>query len=291
MNARPGAVAAALACALMALAQDFPPVEIETLTSKVGVAEGPAWSRDGGFLVFSDTRADRLMKWVPGHPPEVLRESAGGPSGNAFDQQGRLYTCETRGRRVVRAAREGRLDVLAERYEGKRLNAPNDVVVSRSGHVYFTDPAFGSQSDTRELEFYGVYHLPPKGPLRAFARPAGRPNGIALSPNGRTLYVTNSDEHNVRAYDLDRDGAPSNERVLISGIPAVPGGLRPDEKGNLYVAAGGILVYSPEGKLLRNIETTERPSNCGFGEADLKTLFVTARNSVFRLRFDARGAY
>src|SRR5262249_8462314 len=160
---------------------------------------GPAWSRDG-YLIFSDTPTDRLMKWVPGHQVEVFRNDAHGPSGNAFDAQGRLYTCETRTRRVTRTDKQGAVDVLAERGEGKPLNAPNDLVVSRNGHVYFTDPAFGAQSDGRELDFYGVYHIPPKGPMRLVAKAAGRPNGIALSPNGRALYVVNSDEKNVRAY-------------------------------------------------------------------------------------------
>ena len=163
------------------------------------------------------------LQRYPGRPP--LEMGAGptrssffvpmrtGPSGNAFDSEGRLYTCETRTRRVTRTDKKGAIEVLAEKWEGKRLNAPNDIVVSRSGHVYFTDPAFGWQSDQRELDFYGVYHIPPKGAMRLVAKPAGRPNGIALSPNGRILYVVNADERNVRAYDLDRNGDASNERV------------------------------------------------------------------------------
>jgi gluconolactonase len=227
------------------------------------------------------------MKWVPGSEIEVFRSDAHGPSGNAFDAQGRLYTCETRARRLTRTDKNGRIEVLAEQWEGKRLNAPNHVAVSRNDHVYFTDPAFGSQSDHRELDFYGVYHLPPKGPLKLVAKGAGRPNGIALSPNGRTLYVGNSDEHNVRAYDIDRNGDASGERVLISGIKAVPVGVSTDDKGNLYVAAGGIAIYSPEGRFLHMIEMHDPPSACALGEADFKSLLVTARGSVFRARLDA----
>ena len=107
-------------------------------------------------------------------------------------------------RRVTRTDKNGKIEVLAEQWEGKRLNAPSDLVVSKNDHVYFTDPAFGEQADHRELDFYGVYHIPPKGPMKLVAKPAGRPNGIALSPNGRILYVTNSDERNVRAYDVDQ---------------------------------------------------------------------------------------
>ena len=145
--------------------------------------------------------------------------------------------------------------MLAERWQGKRLNAPNDIVVRQDGQVFFTDPAFGNQQDAREIDFFGVYHLSPRGELDVIAKPKGRPNGIALSPNGRILYVSNSDEHNVRAYDLDHNGAASNERVLVSGIEGVPDGMRVDEKGNLYLAANKIEVYTPDGKSLGAIET------------------------------------
>lgn len=270
------------------VAQDFSEIRFELLSKGHVYTDGPAWSKEG-FLIFSDTAADKLLKWEPGHDIEVYREDAHGPAGNAFDAEGRLYTCETHSRRVVRTGKKGEIEVLAERFEGKRLNAPNDIVVSRSGHVYFTDPAFGSQQDRRELDFCGVYHLPPKGPLEAIARPKTRPNGIALSPNGRTLYVTNSDEHNVRAYDLDRSGSATGERVVISKIDGVPDGLRVDEKGNLWIAANGIAIYSPDGKLLHTIPVQGLPSNLGFGEADLKSVFITSRGNVYRARVDVKG--
>jgi gluconolactonase len=122
------------------------------------------------------------------------------------------------------------------------------------------------------------------------AKPKGRPNGIALSPNGHILYVSNSDERNIRAYDLDRSGAASNERVLVPGIKGVPNGLRVDEKGNLYLAAKTILVYSPEGAQIHSIEVPEPPSSLAFGDADLESLYVTARTSVYRLRLRAAGS-
>jgi gluconolactonase len=277
--------------AVLLYAQDFSEVRFENLARGLDHTEGPAWSRDG-FLVFSDTPADRLYKWVPGHDIEVFRQDAHGPSGNAFDAEGRLYTCETRARRVTRTDRKGRIEVLADRWEGKRLNAPNDIVVDKAnGSAYFTDPAFGSQQDHRELDFYGVYRLPPKGPLKLIAKPAGRPNGVAISPNGRVLYVVNSDERNVRAYDLSRNGDAANERVLISNIPGVPGGIRTDEKGNLYVAGKGIAIYSPEGKWLHTLSLSEHAANCGFGEADGRTLFIAAGGGIFRVRLDVKGAY
>lgn len=282
-------VPAAFAClALAASAQNFSEVKIETLGRNWGFTEGPAWNAKDNYLIFSDTPGDRLLKWVPGNKIEVFREGANGPSGNAFDNDGRLYTCETRARRVTRTDKKGAVEVLAEKFEGKRLNAPNDIAVGRNGHVYFTDPAFGDQSDRRELDFYGVYHLPPKGELKLIAKPAGRPNGIALSPNGKTLYVANSDEGNVRAYDLDGKGDASNERVLVSGIAGVPGGIRTDEAGNLYVTAKGVFIYSPGGKQLHFIEMQYRPTNCALGEVDRKTLFITSGANVYRARFDAQ---
>ena len=272
----------ALAIGLALLAQEGNQYVSERIAVGYRFTEGPAWSKDG-FLVFSDIPNDQLLKWVPGRKAEILREHANGPAGNAFDAQGRLYTCESRSRRVVRTEKNGAVEVLADRWEGKRLNAPAGIVVGKTGHVYFTDPAFGSQADHRELDFYGVYHIPPKGPMELVARPVGRPHGIALSSNGRTLYVGNADEHNIRAYDLGRNGEASNERVLVSGIDGVPGGISLDEKGNLYVAAKGVSVYNPQGRLLHTIDLAQPASSCAVLETDIFNLFVTSRGIVYRI--------
>jgi gluconolactonase len=190
---------------------------------------------------------------------------------------------------VVRLDKKGKLDIIAGTFEGKRFNAPNDIVVRKDGHVWFTDPAFGDQSDKRELDFYGIFHVSPKGEIDAIARWKTRPNGIALSPNGRILYVSNSDERSIHAFDLDRAGA-SNDRRLISGIEGVPDGIRTDEKGNLYVAAKQLAIYSSGGKRIGQIELAESPSNCVFGDPDLSTLYITARTSVYRVRIGVKGA-
>ena len=279
-------------CSLALFAQDFSEITFDTLAKGMGHTEGPAWSRDG-YLIFSDTAGDKLWKWSPGVPVAVFRENANGPSGNAFDADGRLYTCETRTRRLTRTDKKGAIEVIADKWEGKRLNAPNDVVVSRAtGHIYFTDPAFGDQEDHRELDFYGVYNLAPKGgAMKLVAKPKGRPNGVALSPNGRILYVVNSDERNVRAYDLDRNGDASNERVVVAKIPGVPGGIRTDEKGNPYVAGRSIFVYSPEGKPVHTIELHNAAANCGFGEVDGRTLFIAEAGDLNRARLPLKGAY
>jgi gluconolactonase len=286
----------ALICtwALAAVAQDDPPdIHVEKVVTSLRFTEGPAWSPEG-FLLFSDTVTNKLHKLVPGRPESEFADVPGGPIGNAYDSQGRLYTCEFRERRVTRTSKSGKVDVLATRFEGKRLNAPNDIVVRRDGQAYFTDPAFGNQQDTRELDFYGVFHVTPKGEVEAIAKLKTRPNGIALSPNGRTLYVTDSDARCVRAYDLDRGAAASQSsadgRVIVENIPGVPDGIRTDEKGNLWLAASAVFCYSPQGKLLRKIALAETPSNLTFGDADLETLFVTARTSVFRVRIGVKGA-
>jgi len=257
--------------------------EVERVAHGFRFTAGPVWSHDG-YLLFSDIPSGKIMKFTPEGAAEVYREASNGAAGNAFDAQGRLYTCETHARRVTRTDKKGRIEVLADKWDGKRFNAPSDLVVSKSGHVYFTDPAFGNQQDTRELDFYGVYRITPKGQLSVIAKPAGRPNGIALSPNGRILYVANSDERNIRAYDVDHEGEVSNERVLVSKIDGIPLGIRASEDGKLYVAAKGIAVYSPEGKLLTTIPVAETPSNCAFGDADLQTLYITAKTSLYHVR-------
>jgi gluconolactonase len=289
MTRRHFGVSAMASLSQLARAQDDPDVQVERVATGFRFTEGPAWSREG-FLVFSDIPSDRIMKYAAGEKPVVFRENSNGANGNAFDAQGRLYTCESRTRRVVRMDKKGDIQVLADRWEGKRFNAPNDLVVRKDGQVYFTDPAFGSQADTRELDFYGVFHITPKGELRLIAKSAGRPNGIALSLNGRVLYVTNSDDHNVRAYDVDHNGDAANERVVISNMEGVPDGIRADDKGNLYVAMSRIAVYDTQGKLIDNLGTPEKPSNCTFGDSDLQTLYITARGSVYRVRRQVKGA-
>ncbi|MGH9673775.1 MAG: SMP-30/gluconolactonase/LRE family protein [Bryobacteraceae bacterium] len=272
-----------------ATAQDFSNIRIERFTTGFLYTEGPVWSEEG-FLLYSDVPAGKIWTAVPGKKPVVYREMSGGAHGNDFDAQGRLFTCEATARRVTRTDRRGKIEVIAENWEGKRLNAPNDIVVRRDGHAWFTDPAFGSQADARELDFYGVYHIPPKGPVELVARPQGRPNGLALSANGRMLYVTNADERNVRVYDLDRAGKASGERVLISGIAGPANGICVDEKGSIFVMAAGVQFHAPDGKHLYTAEMPETPSNCTFGDEDLMTLYITARTSIYRIRWDVKGA-
>jgi gluconolactonase len=282
-------VALSLLFGLTVLGQDFSHIAIEKVDAGFRFTEGPVWSREG-FLLFSDVPNNQIRKLVPGERSVAFRDDSHGANGNTFDAQGRFYSCESKTRRVVRVDKKGKMEVLAEKWEGKRLNAPNDIVVRKDGQIYFTDPAFGDQADTRELAFYGVYHINPKGVMNLIAKPAGRPNGIAFSPNGRILYVANSDDRNVRAYDVDHNGVVSNERVVVSNVDGVPDGIRVDEKGNLYVTAKGVSVYTAEGKLLHTIELSETPANCAFGDPDLQTLYITARTSLYRVRLNVKGS-
>jgi gluconolactonase len=270
-------------------AQNFADLKIDKIATGLQFTEGPSWSKEG-FLLFSDSVSNKLHKYVPGAGVSDAADIPGGPNGNTYDVQGRLYTCEFRTRRVTRTSKKGAVEVLASKFEGKRLNAPNDIVVRRDGHVYFTDPAFGEQQDHRELDFFGVFHITPKGELEAIAKWKTRPNGITLSPNGKVLYVADSDARLIRAYDLDKAGSASNERVAIEKIAGVPDGIRTDDNGNIYVAAKSVFVYSEAAKLLGTIEIRETPSNIAFGDADFESLFITARTVVYRVRLGVKGA-
>src|SRR5689334_19093718 len=277
-----------LLAAFVLPAQDFSKLQVEQVAAGFPGGEGPVWSRQG-FLIFSDYSKDRLYKLVPGKTPEVYREDSHGANGNTMDRQGRLYSCEYKSRRVTRTDRNGKVEVFVETFEGKRFNAPNDIVVRRDGHVYFTDPLF-TPLDHRDLDFYGVYHVTPKGKIGTIARlPKTRPNGITLSPDGKILYVANTDERNIRAYDLNKNGEASNERVVVSDLPGGPDGIRTDAKGNLYITARGVVVYSPSGHLLGKIDTPVNPRNLAFGDSDLRTLYMVG-NSIYRVRLDVPGS-
>lgn len=269
-------------------AQDFSKIQIEKAAGGYTFTEGPAWSREGG-LYFSDVPANRIYKLTLGEPPAVFRDASNGANGNTFDSQGRLLTCESKSRRVTRTDKSGKVEVLADKFEGKRLNAPNDIVARRDGNIYFTDPAFGTQATGRELDFYGIYRILSNRTLELVAKTTGRPNGIALSPKGDKLYVADSDERLIRVFDVDRAGKVSNEQVLISNIDGPPDGIRTDEKGNIWVACNLVSVYSAAGQPVGKIELGEKPRNLSFGEPDLQTLFITAFTSVYRVRLDVKG--
>jgi gluconolactonase len=265
------------------------PWNVELIQDGFPGAEGPVWSRDG-YLLFSDFETERIHRYVPGQKVTVYREQSHGANGNALDRQGRLYTCEYKSRRVTRTSPDGKVEVLADRWQGKRLNAPNDIIVRADGNVYFTDPLF-TPLDRRDLDFFGIYRISPGGVMDLIASKKTRPNGIALSPDGKLLYVANSDERNVSAWDLDRTGKALNERVIVPGLPGGPDGMKVDIQGNLYVTARGIQIYSPAGKHLGSIDVPGGVArNCAFGDKDFKTLYITGRTALLRVRVPVKGA-
>jgi gluconolactonase len=271
------------------ISSDPPRYEAEKVAANLQFVDGLVWSRSG-FLAVADVRQRKIFRLDSDPHPKVLRDNDGGASGLAYDLQGRLHICESETRRVTRLDLNGKLETLAENWQGRKFNAPNDIVVRRDGHVYFTDPAFGSANDRRDLDFYGLWHISPKGDLDAVARWQTRPNGVAVSAYGKVLFVCDSDRHAVVAFDLDRAGAAGNQRDVIKNVAGVPGGIRTDVDGHFYVAAKGVAVYSADGKLLRTLLESENASNCAFGEGDLESLFIAARGNIYRVKLGVKGA-
>jgi gluconolactonase len=249
---------------------------------------GVTWAR-AGYLIFSDTPAGQIVR-VGAQGTSILRDRLSAPQGIAIDDKGRIYVCEAGARRLIRLDRRGEVEVLADKWESKRLNAPNDVVVSKSGHVYFTDPAFGSADTRRELDFYGIYQLTSNGELQVAAKTEGRPNGIALSPDNRTLYVADSDGRKVLAFDVVKGGL-ENQRLFATIEAGVPDGLRTDPDGNLYVAAAELIVFAADGKQVRKIPVPDKPSSLAFGEEKMRTLFIGSGQFVYRMRLDVEAQH
>lgn len=271
------------------IASDDTHYQAEKIAGELQFVDGLVWSR-AGFLLAADVRQGRILKLGATAGPQPFRDNDGGASGLAYDAQDRLYICESEARRVTRLDSNGKLETLADRWQGKKFNAPNDIAVRKDGHVYFTDPAFGSADDSREIEFYGVWHIPPKGEAEPVAQWKTRPNGIAFSADGKTLFVADSDRHAIVAFDADRSGNIRNQRDVIKDVAGVPGGIRTDVDGRLYVAAKGVAVYSAAGKLERTLIDSEIATNCAFGEGEFETLFIAARSAIFKVKLGVKGA-
>lgn len=286
MNAYNGSVSqtgpALFLAALLLPAQQPPGHLLERLASGFRYADGLALEADGSLLV-ADPPEDRIVRLTPGRPIAIARKPSGGAAGLAFDSKGRLVICEAAARRIVRIEDNGRLSVLAAEFEGKPLNGPNDLAIRSGDHIYFTDPAFGSADEQRQLPFHGVFHIPPKGPLEVVWRGEARPVGIALSPDERTLYVTFADERLVRAFDLNRSGVASNARVLVARTGGIPLGIRTGKDGELLVAAGEhVEIYSPKGRLVERIRVPDRAVNLAVHPA-AGDIFVSARSAVYHI--------
>ncbi len=258
-----------------------------------GFTEGPSWHPDG-FFYFVDIRASRLYRLAPGGEPTVVREQTGEGNGTTFDLEGRLVICEGGNRRVTRLLPDGRVEPLAERFEGKRFNRPNDVVCRSDGSLYFTDPGLRVPLRERELPYAGVYRIAPDGAISLVAD-VEYPNGLAFSPDERILYVANTRwTQYILALEIGPDGAATRRRIfadLSSDEPdGVPDGMKVDVEGRVYCTGpGGTWVFAPDGSRLGIIRTPEVPANLAFGGPDLRTLFFTARTSVYALRATTPG--
>ncbi|HXQ80146.1 MAG TPA: SMP-30/gluconolactonase/LRE family protein [Opitutaceae bacterium] len=291
-----------------------PDAKIEVIGSGFAWSEGPAWRRQGGYLLFSDIPNNTIYRWKEGEGLSVFLRPSGyteddpfglelGSNALTFDLQGRLVIDDQGNRRVVRLNEKGfTKTVLADRYDGKRLNSPNDLVYRSNGDLYFTDPPYGltglNSNPHKELKLNGVFRLDTRGRLTLIIPDLTFPNGLAFSPDEKTLYIQVSDPKNAvwMAYDVLADGTVAKGRVFFdanalvrAGKQGLPDGMKVDQKGNIFGGGpGGVLVLSPDGRHLGTIVTGQVTSNCAFGD-DGSTLYMTANHYVMRIRLRTKG--
>jgi len=281
---------------------------VERLATGFRWAEGPVWFGDGRFLLWSDLPNNRIMKWEESTGAvSVFRGPSNFANGNTRDRQGRLITCEHVERRVTRTEYEGSVTVIADRYQGRRLNSPNDVVVKSDGSIWFTDPAFGIsgyyEGYRAEPELpHHVYRVDPlTGEVQAVAEDLRSPNGLAFSPDEKQLYLVESRARPNRlilAFDVEQDGRTlSGQRTLIDAGPGTPDGFRVDIDGNLWCGWGmghheldGVHVFSPAGRLIGRIRLPERCANVCFGGLARNRLFMAASQSLYAVYVNTQGA-
>ena len=285
-----------------------PDASIERVAGGFAFTEGPIWRANA--LLFSDIPNNRIARWrrLP-EGPELTTFTTGHSNGLTLDAQGRVLAAEHGGRRVTRIDDDGGRTVLAERFEGKRLNSPNDLVIRSDGAIYFTDPPYAVQIGTpgvarpegwwkapipgKELNVHGVYRLRPDGTLELLIDDFALPNGLAFSPDESVLYVADSAYKHIRAFDVKPDGTLGNSRKLLdmtSSDPGVPDGMKVDVQGNIFCTGpGGIWICGADGTMLGRIVLPELPANVAWGE-DGSVLFATARTSVYRIKTSTRGA-
>lgn len=261
---------------------------IDKLAGDYTFTEGPIWVAARNELLFSDIPASHIIRFRDGKFT-TFRARSGNSNGLTLDKQGRLIACEHGPRRVTRTETDGTITVLADRYRGRRLNSPNDVVVKSDGAIYFTDPPYGVRHEDREMNFQGVYRIAPDGKtLTLVARDFIKPNGLAFTPDEKILYIDDTERGHIRALDVAPNGTLANSRVFTSAPGA--DGMKVDTEGNVYCAClGGVMVFDRSGKHLGTLATAEQPTNCAFGDADWKSLYITCRPSLYRVRLSVPG--
>jgi gluconolactonase len=275
--------------------------------------EGPVWNKQGGYLLFSDIPANAVYRWKEGEGISVFLKSSGysgtipfagqepGSNGLTLDANGQLVLCRHGDRQIGKLKQDGRIAVIADRYDGHRINSPNDLVFKSNGDLYFTDPPFGLPKvfdDPDKAPVQGVYRVSKDGTVTRLITDIKAPNGIAFSPDERTLYVSDVDPGRAAwlAYDVKEDGTVTNGRVFFDATrwrkdPFFgPDGFKVDQHGNIWGARpGGLSVIAPDGTLLGTIETGQPTSNAAWGE-DGRTLFVTGGSAVYRIKLSTKGA-
>jgi gluconolactonase len=287
--------------------------KLEKIADGFSWVEGPAWNNEGGYLLFSDIPDNAVFKWEEGKGVSLFLKPSGytgkepfhgkepGSNGLAIDAKGNLVLAEHGDRRITRLDKNGTKTVLADRYNGKRLNSPNELVFKSNGDLYFTDPPFGLpgtfDDPEKELTFQGVYRVTPDGQVTLLANEIKAPNGITFSPDEKTLYITdvNPERPAWLAYDVNRDGTISNGRifrdaaVFVKTENGAPDGMKTDRHGNLFGAGpGGVYVFSPDGTLLGRIKTGVPTSNVNWGSGG-SVLYITAGTAVYRIKLLTAG--
>ncbi|MDB5386873.1 MAG: Gluconolactonase [Planctomycetaceae bacterium] len=276
-----------------------PGATVKKLAGDMKFTEGPAWIPAKKTLVFSDIPNSKIMQWREGEGLSVFRPSEQS-NGNILDLQGRLISCQHAARNLVRTEADGKITVLADKFDGKRLNSPNDVAVKSDGTLWFTDPPWGL-TGAAEIPGHWVFKLDPaSGKIEPVIKDLAMPNGINFSPDESRLYVADTGGHpkhpdasfhklpaGIHCYEVTKDGQIGKK---LFTIPEGSDGMTVDVKGNLYTTHGGVNIYSPDGKLLEKIKVPEGPANVTFGGDDYKTLFITARTSLYSIQMKNAGA-
>ncbi|MCY3022893.1 MAG: SMP-30/gluconolactonase/LRE family protein [Planctomycetota bacterium] len=268
--------------------------KLQKLAGGMQFVEGPVWiAADGGYLVFSDIPADELKKWTAKDGVTTFRKPSHNANGNSLTPDGLLITCEHSARRVTRTEKDGTVTVLADSYDGKKLNSPNDLVMKSDGTIYFSDPPYGvPKGEKKEQPKNFVFCLNPKTKeLKTVADDFDMPNGLCFSPDEKKLYIADSGKpHHIRVFDVKDDGTLAGGKVFCVIDPGLPDGIRCDAAGRIFSSAGdGVQIFTPAGALIGKILVPESPANLCFGGDDKKTLFITARKSLYSIALSVAG--